>query len=439
MELAYLGVDAQIFQLRQNQLSCTVENKSKLDELEEFYTSIGQHHRYQHVTTVVRSNAALAEVNRALYARNERGEINNTGVLAMIDQYFTELAFVYAELFRVCRPGAHVAFVNDNVRYAGEIIPVDLLSTDLAEQLGYEPVKVYVLPQRKGNSSQQMGRFGREALRKSITVWRKPETKGGVVMVEWKKKRNQVQGRSVGFLRDEETNQPVDDESDFDPILSTPEEIKRAVECNAVDRGVLFIGILAEFNIDGLLDQVEELAKAADKEDISELATTIGIDRRKLQLLDNANPPIPYLRFFCTPDILVRYPELTFYYRNVAMLSDKVMRDIGLHTAGYERGALMGAAQGMEIARYLNQIISGLLMSTGVSRLRHLEMLLANLGDAIGGSSRNEVGRVAMAQVMRPLIEALFQRGYLESISYSTRSSLMPCRLGRQHRRFGHA
>jgi hypothetical protein len=55
----------------------------------------------------------------------------------------------------------------------GEIIPVDLLSTHLAESLGFEPIAVYVLPQRKGNSSQQMGNR-RKALRKSITIWRKP-------------------------------------------------------------------------------------------------------------------------------------------------------------------------------------------------------------------------------------------------------------------------
>jgi site-specific DNA-methyltransferase (cytosine-N4-specific) len=92
----------------------------------------------------------------------------------MVEHYFTELTFVFAEIFRTCRKGAHVAFVNDNVRYGGEVIPVDLLTTNLAETLGFEPVKVYVLPQRKGNSSQQMGKYGREALRKSITVWRKP-------------------------------------------------------------------------------------------------------------------------------------------------------------------------------------------------------------------------------------------------------------------------
>ncbi len=92
----------------------------------------------------------------------------------MINQYFTELTFIFAELYQVCRSNAGVVFVNDNIRYAGEVIPVDTLSTNLAEQVGFIPSKIYVLPQRKGNSSQQMGKFGREALRKSITIWKKP-------------------------------------------------------------------------------------------------------------------------------------------------------------------------------------------------------------------------------------------------------------------------
>jgi site-specific DNA-methyltransferase (cytosine-N4-specific) len=174
LELAYLGVGEEIFDLRQGQLSCTVENKPKLEQLAGFYRSIGQYGRYARIVDVVQGNTALAEIDAALQTRNERGEINNAGVLTMIAQYFAELTFVFAELYRVCRSGAHVAFVNDNVRYAGEVIPVDLLSTDLAAGVGFEPVKVYVLPQRKGNSSQQMGRFGREALRKSIIVWKKP-------------------------------------------------------------------------------------------------------------------------------------------------------------------------------------------------------------------------------------------------------------------------
>lgn len=92
----------------------------------------------------------------------------------MVEGYFTELTFVYYEFFRMCKPGALVAFINDNVRYAGEVIPVDFLSTNIAETIGFEPVRIYTLPQQKGNSSQQMKKYGRVALRKSITLWKKP-------------------------------------------------------------------------------------------------------------------------------------------------------------------------------------------------------------------------------------------------------------------------
>ena len=89
----------------------------------------------------------------------------------MVEGYFTELAFIYAELYRVCKSGAMVAFVNDNVRYGGEVIPVDFLSSSFAEQFGFKVKKIYSLKQQKGNSSQQMAKFGRVALRKSITIW----------------------------------------------------------------------------------------------------------------------------------------------------------------------------------------------------------------------------------------------------------------------------
>jgi site-specific DNA-methyltransferase (cytosine-N4-specific) len=174
LEITYLKPEHDIRDYRQDQLSCTVENRSKLAMLQQYYQSLEQPERYTQILAVVQNNPAFQEINEALRRRWKRGDMNNRGVLSMVEQYFTELTFVFAELFRVCKRGASVAFVNDNVRYGGEVIPVDLLCTNLAEMLGFEPVKVYVLPQRKGNSSQQMGRFGRVPLRKSITIWRKP-------------------------------------------------------------------------------------------------------------------------------------------------------------------------------------------------------------------------------------------------------------------------
>lgn len=174
MELAYLGKsDSDIRTLRQELLSCTVENKTKIERLKDFYTSINRLGDYERIISVIHNNKALQEINSALQARNENGEINNKGVLKMVDGYFTELGFLFAELYRVCKKEAFVAFVNDNVRYAGEVIPVDYLTTELAEQLGFTPIKIYTLRQQKGNSSQQMAKYGRVALRKSITIWQK--------------------------------------------------------------------------------------------------------------------------------------------------------------------------------------------------------------------------------------------------------------------------
>jgi len=175
LELAYLGVtNDEIKKLRQELLSCTVENKSKIDCIKENYEALGKKFDFDNILKIIERNKTLAEVNHSLTERSKNGDINNKGVLRMVNAYFTELTFIYAELFRLCKSGAKVAFVNDNVRYGGEVISVDFISTELAEQIGFRPVKVYSLKQQKGNSSQQMAKFGRVPLRKSITLWEKP-------------------------------------------------------------------------------------------------------------------------------------------------------------------------------------------------------------------------------------------------------------------------
>jgi len=175
LELAFLGVgEDDLRNLRQELLSCTVENRPKITRLQDYYSSIDRSDDFRKVMGIINSNQPLQEIFTAIRAREEKGELNNAGVVRMVEGYFTELAFTIFEMCRVCRSGAQLAVVNDNVRYGGEMIPVDLLMTDLAESFGFQAETVYVLPQRKGNSSQQMGKYGREANRKSIVIWRKP-------------------------------------------------------------------------------------------------------------------------------------------------------------------------------------------------------------------------------------------------------------------------
>lgn len=174
LELVYLGLGEQdIKDMRQMLLSCTVESKSKIEELEEYYKSIGAEERFREIKEIIDHNDVLNEVKIALNQRKDNEDLNNNGVIRMVEGYFTELAFVYAEIYRACIPGSKVAFVNDNVRYGGEVIPVDFLSSLFAEQFGFKVKKIYCLHQKKGNSSQQMAKFGKVSLRKSITIWEK--------------------------------------------------------------------------------------------------------------------------------------------------------------------------------------------------------------------------------------------------------------------------
>ncbi len=174
LELVFLGLgETEIKEMRQSLISCTVENHSKINELSDYYKKIDQEDRFYEIQTIIQSNKVFSEILEALRTRKEHGDLNNNGILRMVEGYFTELAFIFAELYRICKKGAMVAFVNDNVRYGGEVIPVDFLSSSFAEQFGFKVKHIYCLKQQKGNSSQQMAKYGRVPLRKSITVWEK--------------------------------------------------------------------------------------------------------------------------------------------------------------------------------------------------------------------------------------------------------------------------
>ncbi len=92
----------------------------------------------------------------------------------MVRNYFYEMGFVIHEMARVLKPGGHVIMVNDNVQYAGEEVPVDLILSSMAEASGLVTEKIWTLARGKDNSSQQMGNHGRTELRKCVYVWKKP-------------------------------------------------------------------------------------------------------------------------------------------------------------------------------------------------------------------------------------------------------------------------
>lgn len=173
LELAFLGLqDREIKSLRQELISSTVENKSKINWLKDTYSKAGRKKDFDYVMRLLDSDPVLNEINLAMEKREKHGDLNNKGVLRMVKGYFEELGFILFEMHRILKRDSLYYTVNDNVRYGGEVIPVDFISTHLAERFGFKALKVETITQQKGNSSQQMLRFGRVPLRKSITVWK---------------------------------------------------------------------------------------------------------------------------------------------------------------------------------------------------------------------------------------------------------------------------
>jgi len=174
LELAFLGYgDDEVKRLRQGLLSSTVENRAKVEPLEQAYAARRRRSCFEQVMHTFQQQDALAEVLDALEHYRAAGSLNNANIPRMVRNYFLEMAFVVFELARVLRQGGQVVMVNDNVRYAGEEVPVDLILSEFARAFGLTVRRIWVLPRGKGNSSQQMGAHGRRELRKCVYVWQK--------------------------------------------------------------------------------------------------------------------------------------------------------------------------------------------------------------------------------------------------------------------------
>lgn len=114
---------------------------------------------------------AVTEVLENLKAKN----LNNPKIPDMIAAYFVDMEKVICGLSELLAVGARVAMVVDNVRFEGEMIPVDLILSEMAERAGFSVSEILVC-RYKGNSSQQMGRYGRLPVRESVLIWRKEPT-----------------------------------------------------------------------------------------------------------------------------------------------------------------------------------------------------------------------------------------------------------------------
>jgi DNA modification methylase len=166
LELAMLGIDERnLLSLRQEMLSCTVENREK--------DLVAINPAWVYPLSICQNHELLQKILEYLYIKKENKTLNNNGIPRMVKGYFYEMACVIYELYRILVSGGEIIMVNDNVRYAGASISIDLILSDIAAKIGFQIEEIAVLPVGKGNSSQQMGVHGRELLRKCVYRWRK--------------------------------------------------------------------------------------------------------------------------------------------------------------------------------------------------------------------------------------------------------------------------
>jgi hypothetical protein len=100
-------------------------------------------------------------------------EATDTRIPAMLDGYFLDMFLCLAELKRVAKAGAKLALVVGNARYCGQTVLVDRLTAELGQQVGLRCNEIIAVRFR-GNSAQQMGKYGRSPSRESIVVFEKP-------------------------------------------------------------------------------------------------------------------------------------------------------------------------------------------------------------------------------------------------------------------------
>jgi len=381
LELVYLGCnDEQVKQLRQELLSCTVENKSKRDRIEEYYKFLGREVDFDIINTTFQEQRALQEVLSILDTYLAQKQLNNPGIASLVRNYFYEMCFVVYELARILKPGGTVIMVNDNVQYAGEEVPVDLILSDFAQSFGLTTKHIWTLNRGKGNSSQQMGNHGRTELRKCVYVWEKDNR--------------------MAITRDQ--------------LLIEAHQINYQLRSTFFYRKLKEYKVLTFPSIVANITPLAELYNWDQRADwgISEDAFTYISKHEDLKLI----------QVFCHPKLLREYPVLLAYYRNIAALSQKsVSYLIGVNVAKYETDqdnkTSLNDTQISLLVRLFNEHMS-LIIDSSIQSFTEQELqglLLTSTGAQIDGAWRNAIGEEAEKVVQRLLVKEAVKLGLLSA------------------------
>lgn len=98
--------------------------------------------------------------------------VHDKRVPRMIRGYFEDMHQTLTVCKQLVKPGGHMAFVVGNVQHAGVHVPVDEILAKLGEHADLKWQETWLIRLR-GNSAQQMGRYGRQPSRESIVIFQR--------------------------------------------------------------------------------------------------------------------------------------------------------------------------------------------------------------------------------------------------------------------------
>jgi len=150
LAIGFLKSDDEIKELRYKTLRSHVEAKN-------FFTCDGY-----------KESIELKEIIKKL----EKKSLPNKQVISMIRGYFEDMYLVLKEVVKVIKRSGFTAFVIGDVRYGGILIPVSDILIEIGNSLGLSHQET-IIARFRGNSPQQMGKFGRMPSRESIIIWKK--------------------------------------------------------------------------------------------------------------------------------------------------------------------------------------------------------------------------------------------------------------------------
>jgi len=104
--------------------------------------------------------------------RLEEISLPNRQIIKMLEGYFEDIYLVLREIKRLLRPNGKVAFIIGDVRYGGIKVPVSDIFIKLGNDIGLE-FKEKIMARMRGNSPQQMKKYGRDPMEENILIWKR--------------------------------------------------------------------------------------------------------------------------------------------------------------------------------------------------------------------------------------------------------------------------